>query len=172
MTAGKLINTTDKKANYFISNDAEPIKEWGELTKEPKVLEDQSKVDYSLTDKEDAVYKTSGDILDTMRKNVKTTQEIDEYCDNFENNMKQKKLSYMKVNNVEEGAEWYKAEFPKLPDELCEIMGRWNWGELNTLTKKQLKNDKKKINKGNPNKKQKELYGLEAKKGNFVISFD
>ena len=51
-------------------------------------------------------------------------------------------------------------------------MGRWNWGELNTLTKKQLKNDKKKINKGNPNKKQKELYGLEAKKGNFVISFD
>ena len=172
MTAGKLINTTDKKANYFIPNEAEPIKEWGELTKEPKVLEDQSKVDYSLTDKEDAVYKTSGDILDTMRKNVKTTQEIDEYCDNFENNMKQKKLSYMKVNNVEEGAEWYKAEFPKLPDELCEIMGRWNWGELNTLTKKQLKNDKKNINTGNPNKKQKELYGLEAKQGNFVISFD
>ena len=172
MTAGKLINTTDSKANYFINDKAEPIKEWGELTKEPKVLEDQSKVDYSLTDKEDAVYKTSGDILDSMRKNIKTPQEIDEYCDNFENNMKQKKLSYMKVNNVEEGAEWYKTEFPKLPDELCEIMGRWNWGELNTLTKKQLKNDKKKINKGNPNKKQKELYGLEAKKGNFVISFD
>ena len=39
----------------------------------------------------------SGDILDTMRKNVKTTQEIDEYCDNFENNMKQKKLSFQQL---------------------------------------------------------------------------
>jgi DNA repair ATPase RecN len=171
MTAGKLINTTDTKANYFISEEAQPIKEWGEVY-EPKVLEDQSKVDYSITDKKDPIYQSSGDILDKMRENIKSKEEIDEYCDNFENNMKQKKLSYLQVNSVEEGAEWYKKEFPKLPDELCDIMGRWNWGELSTLTKKQLKNDKKKITKGKANKKQKQLYNLGVKQGNFVLDFN
>ena len=72
MTAGKLINTTDPKANYFINNTTEPIKEWGELTKEPKVI-DQSLVDYSLTDNKDPIYKTSGDILDSMRDKFDTS---------------------------------------------------------------------------------------------------
>ena len=171
MTAGSLINTSDNRLNYFIADTAEPIKEWGEMY-EPKVLEDQSKVDYSITTTEDPVYKTSGSILDSMRENVKTPQEIEDYCNNFENNMKQKKLSYMNVKNVEEGADWYKTEFPKLPDDLCDIMARWNWGELETLTKKKLKNDKKKIKAGKANKKTKQLYNLEAKQGNFVLRFD
>ena len=170
MTAGKLINTTDCKLNYFIADEAEPVK-FGEIYK-PKVLEDQSKVDWGITSSEDPLYKSSGDILTSMRQNVKTPQEIEEYCNNFENNMKQKKLSYMKVQNVEEGSEWYKQEFPKLPDDLCDIMARWNWGELDTLTKKKLKNDKKKIKAGKANKKQKVLYNLEMKKGEFVINFD
>lgn len=171
MTAGKLINTTDSKLNYFIANEAEPIKEWGEVY-EPRVLEDQGKVDYGITTSEDPLYKSSGDILDSMRKNIKTPQEIDNYCDNFENNMKQKKLSYMKVKNVEEGADWYRQEFPKLPDDLCDIMARWNWGELDTLTKKKLKNDKKKIKAGKANKKTKQLYNLDVKHGEFIIDFD
>ena len=171
MTAGKLINTTDNRLNYFIADEAKPIKEWGEVY-EPKVLEDQSRVDYSITSNEDPIYKTAGSILDTMRENAKTPQEIDEYCNNFENNMKQKKLSYMNVKNVDEGSEWYKKEFPKLPDELCDIMARWNWGELDTLTKKKLKNDKKKIKAGKANKKTKQLYNLEVKSGNFVIDFN
>ena len=171
MTAGSLINTSDNRLNYFIADTAEPIKEWGKMY-EPKVLEDQSKVDYSITTTEDPIYQSSGDILETMRKNTKTSQEIDDYCNNFENNMKQKKLSYMNVKNVEEGADWYKKEFPKLPDDLCDIMARWNWGELDTLTKKKLKNDKKKIKSGKANKKTKQLYNLEAKQGNFVLRFD
>jgi hypothetical protein len=171
MVAGSLINTSDNKCNYFIADEVEPIKEWGKIY-EPKILEDQSKVDWGLTTKEDPLYKTSGDILDSIRQNVKTPQDIDEYCDNFENNMKQKKLSYLQVKNVEEGALWYKNEFPKLSDDLCEIMARWNWGELETLTKKKLKNDKKKIKSGKPNTKQKELYNLEVKKGNFLVRFD
>ena len=51
-------------------------------------------------------------------------------------------------------------------------MARWNWGELETLTKKKLKNDKKRIKAGKANKKTKELYNLEAKRGNFVVRFD
>ena len=170
MTAGKLINTTDNKLNYFIADEAKSI-EFGEVYK-PRILPDQSRVDYSIVSSEDPIYKTSGSILDSMRENVKTPQEIDDYCNNFENNMKQKKLSYMSVKNVDEGAEWYKNEFPKLPDELCDIMARWNWGELDTLTKKKLKNDKKKIKAGKANKKQKVLYNLEMKKGEFVIDFN
>jgi hypothetical protein len=171
MVSGSLINTSDTKCNFFISDKAEPIKEWGEVY-EPKVLEDQSKVDWGVTSSEDPLYRTSGDILDSMRHNQKTPEEIDEYCNNFENNMKQKQLSYMSVNNLEEGSEWYKKEFPKLPDDLCDIMARWNWGELETLTKKKLKNDKKRIKAGKANKKTKELYNLEAKRGNFVVRFD
>lgn len=171
MVAGCLINTTDCKVNYFIVDEAEPIKEWGEIY-EPKVLEDQSKVDWGITTIEDPIYRTSGDILDCMRNNVKTPQEIDEYCNNFENNMKQRQLSYLKVKSIEEGSDWYKQQFPKLPDDLCDIMARWNWGDLNDLTKKKLKNDKKKIKSGKHNKKIKELYNLDVKKGDFVLRFD
>ena len=164
MTAGSLINTSDNRLNYFIADTAEPIK-FGEIYK-PKVLEDQSRVDYSITTTEDPVYKTSGSILDSMRENVKTPQEIEDYCNNFDNNMKQKKLSYMNVKNVEEGADWYKTEFPKLPDDLCDIMARWNWGELETLTKKKLKNDKVYYN--DVSQKAKEMYDLHFTKEEYL----
>jgi len=170
MTGGKLINTTDPKLNYFIADEIPCIKEWGAVY-EPKIV-NPDKLDYGITNKDDPNYKVSGDILDSMRKNIKTTKEIDEYCDNFENNMKQKKLSYIQVQNVEQGSEWYRKEFPKLPDDLCNIMARWNWGELDTLTKKKLKNDKKKIKTGKANKKTKQLYNLDIKQGNFVLDFN
>jgi len=171
MVAGSLINTDDIKASFFIADKAEPIKEWGELY-EPRILEDQRKVDWGITSSEDPFYQSSGDILDSLRNNVKTSEEIDTYCDNFENNMKQKQLSYLQVKSIEEGSDWYKQQFPKLPDDLCDIMARWNWGDLSELTKKKLKNDKKKIKAGKPNKKIKELYNLDVKKGDFVLRFD
>ena len=71
----------------------------------------------------------------------------------------------MNVNTIEEGVEWYKKEFPQLPDQITEIMARWNWGDLSKLSKKQVKKDIKKP------KKFKEKYGLEAKQGNFVVNF-
>ena len=74
----------------------------------------------------------------------------------------------MNVKNVEEGADWYKKEFPKLPDDLCDIMARWNWGDLSTLTKKDVKNDNKRIKKG---KKPKQM-GLEVKRGTYKIDFN
>ena len=102
----------------------------------------------------------------------KDYDEIDKYCDNFEAdvNDKRKKLSFLNVNTAEEGSIWYKQQFPKLPDEFCEIMGRWNWGDLSQMTKKTAKNDKKKLEKGN--KKTKDKYEFTQEKGNFVITFD
>ena len=47
-------------------------------------------------------------------------------------------------------------------------MARWNWGDLSTLTKKDVKNDNKRIKKG---KKPKQM-GLEVKRGTYKIDFN
>jgi len=51
--------------------------------------------------------------------------------------------------DVETGKEWYKHYDPKLPDELCEMMARHNWGDLKYMTKKTAKNTQKKLRKKN-----------------------
>lgn len=81
---------------------------------------------------------------------------------------KQKSISYLSVNSIEEGIDWYKTHFPKIPDELYPIMSRWNWGDLSTLTKKDIKNDVKRLKKG---KKPKQMC-LEIKTGKFKVDFD
>ena len=81
---------------------------------------------------------------------------------------KRKTISFMSVNSIEEGIEWYRTQYPQIPDDLYPIMARWNWGDLGTLTKKDIKNDTKRINKG---KKPKSMC-LEKKVGKFKIDFD
>tara|TARA_R110000803_G_scaffold11657_2_gene34687 strand:- start:4188 stop:4730 length:543 start_codon:yes stop_codon:yes gene_type:complete len=54
-------------------------------------------------------------------------------------------LSFLQVKTEEEGLEWYKGHFPKIPDELLPIICRYHWGE--PITKKSIKNEKKKIKK-------------------------
>jgi len=81
---------------------------------------------------------------------------------------KRDSMSFMSVNSVEEGIEWYRKNFPKVPDELLEPMARWNFGDLRDITGKDIKNDKKRIARG---KKPKVMKGLEVKKGNFVVEF-
>jgi hypothetical protein len=50
------------------------------------------------------------------------------------------------VKTVEEGTEWYKAT-TKYPDEVCEILAKYEWGGLRYTTKKEFKNMKKKTTK-------------------------
>ena len=64
----------------------------------------------------------------------------------------------------EEGIEWYAKRFPKIPDELLPIIARHHWGE--PITKKGLKNEKKKIEK----KLQKQ--GLKREEGPIIVKFD
>tara|TARA_R110000772_G_scaffold223089_3_gene333482 strand:+ start:289 stop:831 length:543 start_codon:yes stop_codon:yes gene_type:complete len=54
-------------------------------------------------------------------------------------------LSFLQVKTEEEGLEWYKINYPKIPEELLPIIARYHWGE--PITKKAIKNEKKKINK-------------------------
>ena len=73
-------------------------------------------------------------------------------------------LSFLQVKNEEEEIEWYAKRFPKIPDELLPIIARHHWGE--PITKKGLKNEKKKIEK----KLQKQ--GLKREEGPVIVKFD
>lgn len=56
-------------------------------------------------------------------------------------------VSYMNVKNVEDGVDWYRNLDPKIPEELLSLMSRWSFGDLPTVTKKQIKNQRKKTSK-------------------------
>ena len=52
-------------------------------------------------------------------------------------------LSYLQIDSVEQGTEWYKAN-SRYPDLVCEMMAKYEWGDLRYKTKKEFKNMKKK----------------------------
>jgi hypothetical protein len=52
-------------------------------------------------------------------------------------------LSFLNIKTEEEGIDWYKNNYPKIPDELLPIIARYHWGE--PITKKAIKNERKKI---------------------------
>jgi len=54
-------------------------------------------------------------------------------------------ISFIQIKSEEEGIEWYKIHYPKIPDDLLPIIARYHWGE--PITKKCIKNEKKKIKK-------------------------
>ena len=64
---------------------------------------------------------------------------------------------------LEEGTEWYKAN-TKYPDEVCEMLAKYEWGDLKYTTKKEFRNLKKKTTK----KKQKQQ-GMTAKHNQTII---
>ena len=80
-----------------------------------------------------------------------------------------KDLSFLTVNSVEEGIEWYRQFDPKIPEELLPIMARWNWGDLSSITKKQIKNENKKDKKKNNKKDSKGIKIKHSTKENPII---
>ena len=42
-------------------------------------------------------------------------------------------MSYLQIQTVEEGTEWYKAN-TKYPDEVCEMLAKYEWGDLKYTT--------------------------------------
>ena len=73
-------------------------------------------------------------------------------------------LSFIQISNEKDGALWYKMNYPRIPDDLIPIIARYHWGE--PITKKGLKNEKKKIIK-----KEAKQSGLEVRKGKFKVLF-
>jgi len=80
----------------------------------------------------------------------------------------------IKEGEIQKGKEWYLQYDPKLPEEIAEMMARYNWGDLKFMTKKSLKNKKKKL--ARKGKDIGEEYGLKmrvADKNNpIVVNFD
>ena len=75
-------------------------------------------------------------------------------------------MSYLQIKTVEEGAEWYKAT-SKYPDEVCEMLSRYEWGDLKYTTKKEFRNLAKKTKR----RQQKSQTRLKVKRGPVVVSF-
>ena len=53
----------------------------------------------------------------------------------------------IKEGEIEKGKDWYLNHDPKLPNEIAEMMARYNWGDLKYMTKKTAKNQRKKLAK-------------------------
>ncbi len=134
----KMLNTTDPKANYLCGSKG--IENDIECKNKEPII-----VDYTSFDRVDYMLKIEKD----------------------ESEDKQKTLSYMSVNSIDEGIEWYRNNYPKIPEDLYPLMARWNWGDIGSMTKKEIKNDFKRVNKG---KKPKQMI-LEKETPNFVIDF-
>ena len=67
---------------------------------------------------------------------------------------------------LEDLASWFAEKYPRLPDEYHGILARYSTGQL--MTKKQTKNEIKKLNR-KPNKKT--PVGLEIREGKFLVDF-
>tara|TARA_R110000744_G_scaffold323202_1_gene429080 strand:+ start:189 stop:611 length:423 start_codon:yes stop_codon:yes gene_type:complete len=76
-------------------------------------------------------------------------------------------ISLAQIKTIEEGEEWFKDKYPKLPSEYWSIMAKYYFKE--PFTKKSLKNDLKKLNKKG---KCKNLQGLKIIRGKFKVEFD
>ena len=70
-------------------------------------------------------------------------------------------------DRLEDLANWFAEKYPRLPSEYHGIMARYSSGQL--MTKKQTKNELKKLNK-KPNKKV--PIGLEVRQGKFNVNFN
>ena len=173
MPSGKIckVNTDDECCNYIVG-DKERLEKiaFGEMFLTPLNAVDYGLVSKDLAEKE---VELSAEILDKLRKNVKSADQSEDYMRTGfekETNNKQNKLSYLRDNSIEEGADWYRKEFPQLPDQICEIMARWNWGDLKYSTKKSIKHDAQKHRKKNDGRPPQ--FRSEIKYGNQVVIFD
>ena len=73
-------------------------------------------------------------------------------------------ISFLQIDNELDGIEWYKLNHPKIPDDLLPIIARYHWGE--PITKKSIKNEKKKI------LKKAEKSGLKYENKKVELRFD
>jgi hypothetical protein len=145
-TKGKaIIITEDDKLNYSFGSRGSEV----DLDYPEHIL--REKVDYNFITQEEAEKELNSD----------TKPITEETAD------KRNSLSYMSVNSVEDGVEWYRKNFPKVPDDLLPLMARWSFGDLSEVTKKSVKNDVKRVKQGKKPKNK----GLEVKKGPIVVTF-
>ena len=113
---------------------------------------DETKTEYTSLDAYD--YYVSAETLNKMR-----TDDKEPHKDGVP-------MSFLQIMNEIDGIDWYRNHYPKLPEELLPVISRYHWGE--PITKKAVKNERKKFNK----KLDKEKNKIKIKSGNFVLDFN
>lgn len=154
-----MLYTDDEKANYICGLvKKDEVKGAEDLISVNKEYTHLSKVDYQIKEIEPEPEPEDDEIIDDNK----------DYNENSKNDKVDptKTLSFMNVKSVEEGIEWYRQHNPKIPEDLLPLMARWNWGDLSTITKKQVKNERKK-------KAKKENKSLQIRRDKtFVVEFN
>ena len=120
-----MIVTDDDMANYICGKN-----------------ENDEVIDYISSDVVDYVINT-----DIKEPSLEPEPELEK--EEIEPKDPRKTLSYYQVKTIEEGIEWYRQLDPRIPEELLPLFARFNFGDLSTLTKKQLRNENKKKKKKN-----------------------
>jgi len=153
-----MLYTDDERANYICGLvKKDEVKGAEDLISENKQYTPISKVDYQINQ-----------IKEIEPEPEPEDDENKDYNDNSKNDKVDptKTLSFMNVKSIEEGIEWYRQHNPKIPEDLLPLMARWNWGDLSTITKKQVKNERKK-------KTKKENKSLQIRRDKtFVVEFN
>ena len=79
-------------------------------------------------------------------------------------------LSFLRVNSVEEGEEWYR-QHTRHPECLIPLLARYQWGTLRRgVNKKALKNERKKAKRKKAKAKAKDMYTVSHEP--CVVKFD
>eukprot|EP01045_Picozoa_sp_COSAG04_P022229 COSAG04_NODE_2482_length_4041_cov_4.531710_3_plen_147_part_00 len=75
-------------------------------------------------------------------------------------------ISFLTIKDVPTGIKWYKSH-TKYPDEVCEMLARYEFGDLKFTTPKEFRNQKKRVEK----KKKKEPV-FQRKVGPVIVPFE
>ena len=65
---------------------------------------------------------------------------------------------------------WYQIKFPKLSDDMCYLLARYNCGDLKYVTKKSIRNNRKKYVK--KHKEKQPIVERNPSKDPFTINWD
>ena len=124
--------------------------------KQHAIITDDPRLNYMVvpTPPEEELRPLEGDVGCGLAPNVVQTS-IDKYDYYVPLNQEDKQntkhedplpASFLQIKegDVEAGIQWYRHHYPKIPDELIEIMARYNFGDLKYATRKSIRNDAKK----------------------------
>ena len=136
-----MYEASDPKASYTIVNPKAVVEDYNPAALKTFVL-DQSRIDYNLVPPAECA--------------LHNTQVMHEGLP----------MSYLGISTVEEGTAYYK-QTTKYPDMVCEMLARYEWGDLRHTTAKEFKNAKKRTAK-----KAQKPPPLQVKRGPIVVKFD
>ena len=172
--------------NPFICNSIRSVRL--SLEKDPKALQGNTQLCHKVelengntylhnpTDEKLSFMIGKNDIRDELKEMVdikKYDYQIPAEELNKKSKVKHKEglpLSFLQIDNEEEGLEWYANNYPKIPTDLLPIIARYHWGD--PITKKGLKKEKKKIIKKVEKKGLSVMTQEENNNNPFFVKFD